>query len=103
MRKIWLAGMLVLLLASQIAPGFWHGRFGVLEDGYSITNSVEQPVTPNTGSHLHIDPCHTTPTVAMLTNNISLIVLLITFFIVVPLNFASDLSFPPITPPPRRI
>ena len=101
MNKIKLAGLLMMLLVSQITPGFWHGRSGFLEDGCSITHNLDQLETTNRESHLHIDSCPTTNALALFASQIGLFVLLIAFLGAVPQNFTAAFSSPPATPPPR--
>ncbi|MBE2225567.1 MAG: hypothetical protein IAF02_28785 [Anaerolineae bacterium] len=103
MIRIWLAGLLVLLIVSQIPPGFWHGRSGVWEDGCTITNSLEQSAAPDAMLHPHVDSCHSNYTVTALVNNISLIVLFIVLRVTVPQNFSPEFSLSPATPPPRLV
>jgi len=101
MTRIWLAGLIILLIVSQITPGFWHGRSGAWEDGCPITNSLEQSAAPGTMLHPHVDSCHTNYTVTALVNNIGLIVLFIVLLVTGPRYFLPELSLPPATPPPR--
>lgn len=103
MDRIKLVGLLIMLLSSQLAPGFWHGRSGFLEDGCPITRNLDQLETTNRESHLHIDSCPTTNAVALFADSIGLFVLFITFVGAVPQNFTAEFSSPPATPPPRLV
>lgn len=103
MDRIKLVGLLIMLLASQLAPSFWHGRSDFLEDGCPITYDLDQLETTNRASHLHIESCPTTNAVALLANTVGLFILFIAFLGAVAQNFTAVFSFPPATPPPRPI
>lgn len=98
-----LVGLLIMLLVSKLATGFWHGRSGFLEDGCPITHNLDQLETTTRESHLHIDSCPTTNAIALFANHIGLFILFIAFLGAVPQSFAAELSFPPETPPPRPV
>ena len=103
MERIKLVGLLIMLLASQLVPGFWHGHSGFLEDGCPITRNQDQLEPTNRESHLHIDSCPTTNAVTLFADSIGLFVLFITFVGAVPQNFTAEFSSPPATPPPRLV